>query len=276
MESIQIRPEQKHLEAEKLSDARILVAEDSPANQVVVKALLENQGCHVTLVNNGSEAVEMMLNFSFDLILMDVMMPEMDGIEATMKIRRNGTGASHTPIIALTANVFSEDRERCLQAGMDDFVAKPIDSNKLRQQMVKWILHAPLQAQENEAMRSEIDLMSQETLDKLGQETSPEILPEIVNVFIDEMQERIDQFPSDISALDADDLVSRAHAIKSSAGTFGANRLMEAARDIEQLARDGEIDQARSQISSMLETGRSTLVTYRHHYVTDNTSATEA
>ena len=276
MESIQIRPEQKHLEAEKLSDARILVAEDSLANQVVVKALLENQGCHVTLVNNGSEAVEMMRNFSFDLILMDVMMPEMDGIEATMKIRRNETGASHTPIIALTANVFSEDRERCLQAGMDDFVAKPIDSNKLRQQMVKWILHAPLQAQENEAMRSEIDLMSQETLDKLGQETSPEILPEIVNVFIDEMQERIDQFPSDISALDADDLVSRAHAIKSSAGTFGANRLMEAARDIEQLARDGEIDQARSQISSMLETGRSTLVTYRHHYVTDNTSATEA
>ena len=255
---------------------KILAVDDEPDVRRLIQIKLKKAGFDVITAADGEEGVATAKAEKPDLILMDVMMPEMDGIEATMKIRRNETGASHTPIIALTANVFSEDRERCLQAGMDDFVAKPIDSNKLRQQMVKWILHAPLQAQENEAMRSEIDLMSQETLDKLGQETSPEILPEIVNVFIDEMQERIDQFPSNISALDADDLVSRAHAIKSSAGTFGANRLMEAARDIEQLARDGEIDQARSQISSMLETGRSTLVTYRHHYVTDNTSATEA
>ena len=268
--SMQVIPELKRLASVQLNNARILVAEDSPGNQVVVKALLEKQGCQVSIANNGREAVDMIENSSFDLILMDVMMPDMDGIEATKKIRRIEAGESHIPIIALTANVFSEDRDRCLQAGMDDFVAKPIDANKLREQITKWISTSLVHAEENETMNENLELMNMEILDKLGQDTSPEMLPEIVSIFIKEMQDRIEDFPTDINSLRRDDLVARAHAIKSSAGTFGAQRLMEVARHIEQLARDGEVDQARSDVSDMLATGRDTLETYRQHYSTDS------
>jgi CheY-like chemotaxis protein len=203
------------------------------------------------------------------------MMPEMDGLEATRAIRRNETADSHTPIIALTANVFSEDRERCLKEGMDDFVAKPIDANKLRQQMIKWISHSPIHEMENTPMNENTELMSQEALHKLGQDTSVEMLPEIVSIFIQELQQRIDDFPADISVLDVDELIARAHAIKSSAGTFGAHRLMEIARDIEQLARNGEVEKAKRELGQMLATGKETLVAYRKQFNSDSTVSSE-
>lgn len=269
---VQIKPEQKRLEAESLNASNILVAEDSPGNQVVVKALLERQGCCVTIANNGKEAVDIARDSTFDLILMDVMMPEMDGIEATREIRCNEAEQSHTPIIALTANVFSEDRERCLQAGMDDFVAKPIDADKLRQQMAKWISRTPVHFEKGEAMSVDVELMSTEILEKLGQETSPQMLPEIVSIFIGEMQQRIDDFPADVTALDVDELIARAHAIKSSAGTFGAQRLMTVASQVEKHARDGELDRARSAVDRMLETGRETLRVYKQQFGPESTT----
>ena len=110
------------------------------------------------------------------------------------------------------------------------------------------------------------ELMNSETLQKLGNETSPEMLAEIVSIFIKEMEERINSLPVAVDELDGDELIARAHAIKSSAGTFGALRLEDNARRIEQLGRDDKIDEARSEIASMLETGRKTLDLYRQHY----------
>lgn len=109
----------------------VLVAEDQPANQMVIEAVLRRAGFDVRIANNGREALEAVGRERFAVILMDLSMPEMDGLEATRRIRRLGGAAADTPIIALTANAVSEDRERCLAAGMDSFITKPIRAEHL-------------------------------------------------------------------------------------------------------------------------------------------------
>ena len=110
----------------------ILVAEDNPVNQKVIQLLLRRLGYGATCVSNGLEAVEAARQFTFDLILMDCQMPEMDGFEATRQIRvLEGEGRRHVRIVSLTANALAGDRERCLAAGMDDYLSKPVRSEEL-------------------------------------------------------------------------------------------------------------------------------------------------
>jgi two-component system sensor histidine kinase/response regulator len=104
----------------------VLVAEDNPVNQRVATALLERLGHRVTLAANGTEAVAKWCEGKFDLVLMDVQMPELDGFEATRSIRKHERNGTRTPIIAMTAHAMTGDRERCLEAGMDDYVSKPV------------------------------------------------------------------------------------------------------------------------------------------------------
>jgi len=111
---------------------RILLAEDNAVNQVLAVRLIEKRGHTVTVVGSGREALEALENSSFDAVLMDVQMPEMDGLEATMEIRKKEkTSGEHIPIIAMTAYAMSGDRERCLGAGMDGYVSKPIQPEEL-------------------------------------------------------------------------------------------------------------------------------------------------
>ncbi len=110
----------------------ILIAEDNPINQKLAVRLLQKQGHTSAVANNGREAVETWLRQPFDAILMDMMMPEMDGLEATLTIReREKTTGTHIPIIAITANAMSGDREKCLAAGMDEYISKPVDVTQL-------------------------------------------------------------------------------------------------------------------------------------------------
>jgi len=119
--------------SEDISAARVLVAEDNLVNQKIVRRLLERRGCEVDVVGDGSEAVAATASTDYDVILMDCQMPEMDGFTATAEIRRleEESGESRTPIIALTAFAMEGDRERCLAAGMDDYLSKPIRRGKL-------------------------------------------------------------------------------------------------------------------------------------------------
>jgi CheY-like chemotaxis protein len=113
---------------------RVLVVEDNPVNQRVAATMLASFGCQVTLVANGREAVEALVRPTFDLVLMDCFMPEMDGFEATRLIRQREWGtARHVPIIALTASASDDERLRCLEAGMDDYLAKPYRKAELAQ-----------------------------------------------------------------------------------------------------------------------------------------------
>jgi CheY-like chemotaxis protein len=111
---------------------RALVAEDNLVNQIVIRRTLERQGCDVTVVATGVQAVAALETQSFDVVFMDVQMPEMDGFEATQEVRRReaGTGRHHL-IIAMTAHAMKGDRERCLSSGMDDYLAKPVRPNEV-------------------------------------------------------------------------------------------------------------------------------------------------
>jgi two-component system, sensor histidine kinase and response regulator len=123
-----------------LASLRILVAEDNAVNQKLVARLLEKRGHKVKVVANGREAVESLDQDSFDLVLMDMQMPEMDGFEATAELRkREKQTGHHTPIIALTAHAMKGDRERCLEAGMDGYLSKPIFAPELDELLGKYV-----------------------------------------------------------------------------------------------------------------------------------------
>ncbi len=122
----------------RVSGARVLVAEDNEANQLVARGILEDEGLRVDLVSNGREALEAVVNSTFDMVLMDLHMPEMDGYEATRKIRQK-LGKEELPIIAMTADSRSETRQVCAEAGMNDHVSKPVNRIELLTNLVKWI-----------------------------------------------------------------------------------------------------------------------------------------
>jgi signal transduction histidine kinase/ActR/RegA family two-component response regulator len=122
----------------RFSEARLLIVEDNPVNMEVALETLRGIGWHVDTARNGREAVEQAANTAYDLILMDMQMPEMDGIEATRLIRRMPRHRT-TPIIAMTANAFEEDRQLCLQAGMDDHLGKPVEPERLYEMLLRWL-----------------------------------------------------------------------------------------------------------------------------------------
>jgi CheY-like chemotaxis protein len=131
--------------AEQLREARVLLAEDNPVNIEVAAYFLESLGCHVTLAENGRQAVDACARETFDLVLMDCQMPEMDGMTATRLIRQREAKQQlpRLPIVALTTHAFAEDRGRCLAAGMDDCLSKPFTEAQLSAMVRKWSNREP-------------------------------------------------------------------------------------------------------------------------------------
>ena len=124
------------------ANARVLVVDDNLINQTVAAKLLQRQGLQVALANDGSQAVQEVMHTPFNLILMDLQMPVMDGLQATRTIRTLPNGAE-VPIVALTASVFEDDRRRCVEAGMNDFLAKPVSPNLLYATLARWMGATP-------------------------------------------------------------------------------------------------------------------------------------
>ncbi|MFL6414677.1 MAG: response regulator [Bryobacteraceae bacterium] len=123
---------------ESLNRVRVLVAEDNAINQKIVRIMLQKAGCEVLAVDDGDKAVEAVQTSPIDLVLMDLHMPQLDGLQATRRIRALESTVKEVPIIALTASAFTDDRDRCLEAGMNDFITKPIKLDYLLEKCTFW------------------------------------------------------------------------------------------------------------------------------------------
>jgi two-component system, sensor histidine kinase and response regulator len=134
------------LTAVPLSRARVLVVEDNIVNQKLAVRTLEKLGCRVDVAGDGQEAIEMLAMLPYDVVFMGCEMPELDGYAATREIRRREGPNRHTPIIAMTAHAMAGDREKCLGAGMDDYISKPVQMVNLEEALTRWISPGSLEA----------------------------------------------------------------------------------------------------------------------------------
>ena len=214
---------------------RVLLAEDSATNRKVIEASLERLELDVESAVNGVEAVEMAAQKYYDLILMDIAMPKMSGLEATRKIR-SGEGKSRSSrIIAITANAFEEDRENCIAAGMDDFISKPINIAHFRELASRWLV-ASRSEQPPEVKTTLIDL---EVFEQLFKDTGEKVLPDIFKLFRKECEDRLGTMEDAYNSSDWQVIMDQAHALKSSSGSFGAIKLQAFAREMEEAAKTG-------------------------------------
>jgi PAS domain S-box-containing protein len=226
---------------------RILLAEDNRINQRLAVRLLEKRGHQVVVVANGKEAVEAVEQQTFDVVLMDVQMPEMGGFEATAKIREveRKTG-NRLPIIAMTAHAMKGDRERCVAAGMDDYVAKPIRPLDL------WAALEKVAASSIAA--HSIEPLQQPAVDRaiLLERVDGDLsfLQELVDAFMEDLPMRLDDLQDAIFRQDADALNRAAHAFKGSLGNFGESPALEAVTTLENLS-SGNFAEAESTFTTL-------------------------
>ncbi len=217
----------------------ILVAEDNAVNQRLVRRLLEKQGHRVTVAANGREALAEAEKHRFDLILMDVQMPEMGGFEATAAIReREQHSGRRIPIVAMTAHALPEDRERCLRAGMDAYVPKPIRTEELLKTVEQLAPVASSGAgREKEAAGGVLD----EAALVAGVSGDRKLLLELVDLFLHDRAGLLAELRSAVRRRDAARVQTSAHALKGSVGNFAARGAYEAARKLETLGREGDL-----------------------------------
>jgi two-component system, sensor histidine kinase and response regulator len=219
----------------------VLVAEDNQVNQLVATRIFEKLGHRVTVVNNGREALSAVQSSKFDLIAMDVQMPEMDGLNATMAIRawESATGA-HIPIIAMTAHAMRGDRERCLAAGMDGYTSKPIRVRELEQAiglLIRPENSARMPASEAGRAGGIIDHVAL----LAGVDGNRRLLGEIVRLFLTDCPQHLTKIKETIRNGDAAALGRAAHALKGSIGNFGAKSAFAAAERLETMGRTGDL-----------------------------------
>ncbi len=257
---INTKPNAEALEARsQLKGRSILLVEDNPFNQQVAKELLEKVGVRVTLATNGSEALEQLHDAAFDIVLMDIQMPIMDGFEATRLIREN-PAMSMQCIIAMTANAMVEDRLRCLSAGMDDFITKPITPEMLYQTLAKWILAAknkptPQVAQLSANTSSPIGEQDVSSIDLnvLAQIVGPE--PEKIyrfgRMFLETAVDGVAQMQAAYLKADNQTISALGHKLKSSARTVGANSFAEICEALELAGQGNDLNTIQSLVSSL-------------------------
>jgi two-component system, sensor histidine kinase and response regulator len=226
------------VEAEAQRRGRILLAEDNTINQRVALGLLKKLGYRADVVSNGREAVEALAQQSYDLILMDCQMPELDGFAATAEIRQREGDQRHTLIMAMTANAMQGDRERCLAAGMDDYMSKPITLDVLRDKLVLW-LPAELEAtsEEEAGATSTLAVVTSpapspelpDPLDRERVETVRELLEEAfvetIEAFLQHTSTQLALLHEAIAHNDGIAVSHIAHTLKGSSGNIGATRL---------------------------------------------------
>ena len=221
---------------------RVLVAEDNPTNQALVAALLKQKGHRVTIVGNGRLAADRAVLETFDVVLMDVQMPEMGGLEATGLIRdHERTAGGHVPIVALTARAMAGDREQCLAAGMDAYVSKPLRTEELFAAIDSVVGQRPDPAAASTLVVP--DKVDRETLLE-GFGGRADLLKHVVEVFLEDAPATLARVKQAIAAGDGAEVAAGAHSLKGSVGLFSQGQAFEGARRLEQIGKSGDLSQA--------------------------------
>ncbi|MBL4906134.1 MAG: response regulator [Sneathiella sp.] len=258
--------------------ARVLAVEDNPINQMVIKGILQNHGLHVDLAANGLEALIALKELSYDIVFMDCQMPEMDGFEATRIVRSTDSRVKNPeiPIVALTANALKEDKQRCLDAGMNDYVSKPINPEHIKEALNKWLPKqtetSPVENVDDQKVNGDNEKASSVTevskVPEVGKiETIQTLSPElqsfgpigdesVVTALFDALSDTVAlkilrnapdnlntlaaEIRDGIEAADTETIRRAAHSIKSSCGSVGAIKIMYLAATIEEKADDLE------------------------------------
>jgi PAS domain S-box-containing protein len=230
-------------EDQTFSAVRIIVAEDNPVNQRVALEQLRNLGYRAESVTNGRELLEALENAEFDLVLMDCQMPEIDGFAATAEIRRREGTARHTTIIAMTANALEGDEEKCLAAGMDDYLSKPVKADVLRVKLERWT--KPGESGKGLSAASELNGPARDTragvidqaqladLRAIQQPGQADFVTELIDLFLNEATPHLRALHEAVMRDDAAEILRVAHRLKGSSGNMGATRLASLAAEFE-------------------------------------------
>jgi signal transduction histidine kinase/CheY-like chemotaxis protein/HPt (histidine-containing phosphotransfer) domain-containing protein len=258
----------------------VLVAEDNPVNQELARNMLEKLGCSATVVGNGLMAVAATEKAAFDAVLMDMQMPEMDGLVATVTIRERerNVQAKRVPIIALTANAFVQDRDECLAAGMDDYIAKPFTLDKLRGALARWLPAAPesetpstpntltahpteatVKGETNGHANGHVNGDAPATLDAgalaqiraLDRPGAPSMLGKVIQVYLTTTPQHLTAMRQGVEQRDREAVRKAAHSLKSASANIGATELAEMCRVLEGQARAGESHASRADIEAL-------------------------
>ncbi len=243
--------------------AHVLVAEDNQVNQKVAVRILERLGYRADVAANGLEAIEALSRIPYAAVLMDVQMPEMGGYEATAEIRRREGAERRTPIIAMTANAMQGDREKALEAGMDDYVPKPVKPDELEAVLERWIskadedkVPAPESGDglvEGEPEEAPLDWSVLAGLRELQEEGEPDILEDLIGLFLTDAPPQLGALREAVEAGDAHSVERIAHGLKGSSGNLGAVRMSALCTELEEMERSDELKAAPELISRLEE-----------------------
>jgi PAS domain S-box-containing protein len=249
LQQVQIQgPDPRALE--EIRGARILLVEDNKINQQVAIELLSQEGFQVDLAENGQQAIDLVQTQLYDLVLMDLQMPVMDGYQATKAIRRDRTH-DDMPILAMSANAMSHDREQCLAVGMNDHIPKPVDRKQLLSSLCKWVkplnkqrLLEPLYEEKRQAKSSLLfpeqrAINHRAALERLGGNT--ELYLHLLRSFAQDQVQVVAEIRRLVNEKKGSDAERLAHSLKGMAGTIGAESLQEVAKSLEQAIRREQV-----------------------------------
>ncbi len=253
--------------------AYVLLVEDNPVNQLVCQEMLEELGYRTDVAQDGLGAVEMVATGAYDLVLMDLQMPVMDGFVATERIRefeRTENTPRPIPVIALTAHAIEGDRQRCLDAGMCDYLSKPFTLAQLREVLENWLVQGepliqskgPASGPEGGSVKddtAELDagysLLDKKALDNiraLQRMDAPNVLDKVIKIFLENSPKLVGALRDAIAQNDAAGTIEQAaHSLKSSSATLGATRLAALCRELERMARENRISGAKAILSEI-------------------------
>ncbi|MGH2737790.1 MAG: response regulator [Actinomycetota bacterium] len=238
--------------------SRVLLAEDNPANRKLALAMLRKLGYAADAVTNGLEAIEAVERSPYDAVLMDCRMPAMDGFQATAEIRRREDSASRMPIIAMTADAMEGDRQKCLDAGMDDYVSKPVSFESLDAVLQRWVSSADARMTPS-SPSSEGPVEEERSLDpaiisslrQLQTRREREWMPRLISMFLEDAASTLESLRQALKLEEQETITKRAHALAGTAASFGARRMGRLSGHLKTLGSQSQFESARETMAEI-------------------------